>query len=142
MRSWKAPLVCILLLLLLNASLIVAHLNGAISLQRWVFIWVIGSMSDLAAAFLVSWKLWHGMRNERLAIYLSMLLAGIVAEGICALVANIYPPEIKSFTLWYTCWFWTGRLIKTLAVWMLLLFLEGILNGDGPKPRITQPPAI
>ena len=119
-----------ILLVALNASIIAAHSSyGSITWNRWVFLWFLGGLSDVVAATVAFAHSWRYRHSNRFIYYYCMFLGAISLETVCVLMANVSPPEIKDYGVWYTCWFWSGRWARNFAVWMLVLYQVGYLNG-------------
>jgi len=125
--------VFVLLLIFLNGSIILAHVMGTVTWNRWVLLWLIAGMSDVMAALVAFANSWSYRRRNPFIYYYCMFLGSVVIETVCALIANIEHPIIKDYGTWYTCWFWSGRWARNFAVWMLVLFQVGYFNGVKKK---------
>ena len=130
---WK-PIAVIVMLLALNGFLFWADsFMGTKQFGRVKFLWELLGISDCLAALVAVANLWHNRHRNRLALYHTMLLGAIALQTVCVLIANITPPDIRTYPLWYVCWFWSGQWVKSFAVWMVVLFQLGFVNGVEPS---------
>ncbi len=91
-------------------------------------IWFFVSCSDATGSLLTCFLLWR--RKTRTNFYLSLLLAGIAIESILAALSLIafWPTEFQDATA-FALFRIVGRTIKSIAVWMLVLYMLGLING-------------
>lgn len=137
--------ILVALLVALNVSLAISHGKyGYIAVRKWLFLWFLASTTDTIAAALASLHLRKMRAGNRLVLFYTLMLWGIVLEGVCVLMGSIYPPTVTDYGLWYSIWFWSGRWTKTFAVWMLVLYQIGALDLEGgfymKKPKKEKQP--
>lgn len=128
---WKLPWILVGILLFLNSLLLLSHFYTTHAIvSRWLFLWFLAIASDGIAALWSGLSIWslRGDDND-LAYFYSILLFAITIEDMFALIANMVPVHIIGpYPLWFVVWFWTGRAIKSYAVWMVALFHSGTVQ--------------
>ena len=122
----------LILLLLLNSSLALAHFKKVPNLGRWNYLWYLGALSNSIAAVVMILQMYRH-RGNRLVQFYAILLLAMAADTWCGLVANMTPPRCVSgpiiYDLSFVCFIWTGRWTLCYAAWLLVLFHSGVING-------------
>lgn len=102
--------------------------------RLWIAFIIILYIGDMIASFACVCKLWQLRMNEegqkiKLVRYLGLLMFGILIDGICELIASMDRPSGVHVSNFYTVWFWTGRVIRSVTIWSITAFLFNLLPG-------------
>ena len=79
-------------------------------------------LSEIGAAMLGAYFLWYHRRNQ-VAKWLGILLTCILVDSLCQLFAYQVRPRGVRPEEAYVWWIATGRVIKSVGIWCLDLYL-------------------
>ncbi len=80
-------------------------------------------LSELGAAALGAYLLWQ-IRDNRVASWIGILLTALLIDSLCQVLAYSYRPRHVELNDVYTFWISAGRVIKSIGIWSLVLYLN------------------
>lgn len=96
--------------------------------RQFLVLFILVVISDSVAAVAGACILWRIRKEFALAKYAGILLAAIAWRQVAEIVAGWGDVRVQH-TPWYIIWWLAGRIPRAVAVWMVLLFLIGVLRN-------------